>query len=109
MNTTLVEEIAGDAQNQPGAQLAALRVEHGYSTDYIAGKLHLRVRVIELIENDDYLNLPEPVFIKGYLRAYAKLMGIHPNPIIEQFNSLYIHEKTNDKALWQSRRETNRG
>ena len=108
MNTTLVEELSEDTQKLPGAQLAALRIEHGYSTDYVAGKLHLRVRIIELLENDDYQNLPEPVFIKGYLRAYAILVGVKPNPIVDQFNSIYTHEKTTDKTLWQSRRETNR-
>ena len=74
----------------------------------MAGKLHLRVRLIELLEVDDYLNMPEPVFIKGYVRAYAKLLGMEPEPLLATFNAIYLSERKPEKTLWQSRRETNR-
>ncbi len=61
--------------DSPGAQLAALREQHGYTAEYVASKLHLRVCMIERLEADDYQDMPEPVFIKGYLRAYAHLPG----------------------------------
>jgi cytoskeleton protein RodZ len=71
--------------------------------------LHLRVRLIELLEADDYKQMPEPVFIMGYLRAYAKLLGVAPEPFILLFSTQYSLEKKPEKALWQSRRESNRG
>ncbi len=108
MNTTIaMDEIVENAQ-KPGARLAAVRLEKEYSPEYVAGKLHLRVRIIELIEADDYQNLPEPVFIKGYLRAYAKLLGVPADPLMDTFNQLYKPERVPEKALWQSRREKNR-
>ncbi len=109
MNITVtMDESIDDAQGKPGARLAAVRLQQGYSSEYVAGKLHLRVRVIELLEADEYHNLPEPVFIKGYLRAYAKLLSIPPEPLLDTFNLLYKPERTPEKALWQSRRETNK-
>ena len=109
MNTIVtVDEIADDSYSKPGARLATVRLQKGYTSEYIAGKLHLRVRIIELIEADDYHNLPEPVFIKGYLRAYAKLLGVPAQPLLDTFNSTYKPERVIEKALWQSRRETNR-
>ena len=68
----------------------------------------MRVRLIELLEADDYQNMPEPVFIKGYLRGYAKLLGLASAPLLEMFNELYTNERKPEKALWQSRRETNK-
>jgi cytoskeleton protein RodZ len=111
MNTT--EIITNDIQEEvligPGAQLESARRQLGYSPEYIAGKLHLRVKVIELLESDDYLNMPEPVFIKGYLRAYAKLVGVQPQPLLDIFNASYVPiDRKHEKALWQSRRESNR-
>jgi cytoskeleton protein RodZ len=74
--------------------------------------LHLRVHVIELIELDDYENMPQPVFIKGYLRAYANLLDIRFEPLLEQFHILYDSaEKKADRAgaaLWQNKKQSNR-
>ena len=110
MNTTItMDETADNLQDKPGALLAKGRIEQGYTTEYIAGKLHLRVRLIELLEADDYYNMPEPVFIKGYLRGYAKLLNCPDQPLLDSFNTLYkTTERKIEKALWQSRRETNK-
>jgi cytoskeleton protein RodZ len=110
--TTLAstEESADFPQIKPGAQLALVRAQKGYSLEYVAGKLHLRVRVIELLEVDDYQRMPEPVFVKGYLRAYAKLLDVPHQPLLDHFNRLYTPARKPEKALlWQqTRRETNK-
>lgn len=97
-----------EAQENPGYQLARLREKKGFTQEYIALKLHLRLRVIELLEADDYQHMPEPVFIKGYIRAYAKLLGISAEPFLLTFDNQYTHEQQPEKALWQSRRESNK-
>ncbi|KTC69376.1 DNA-binding protein [Legionella birminghamensis] len=109
MNTTLLmDEVNQSNQELPGSQLARIREKKGFSQEYVAGKLHLRVRVIELLEADNYEQMPEPVFIKGYLRAYAKLLGISAEPFLTTYNSLFNSERKLEKALWQSKRESNR-
>lgn len=110
MNTTAttLDETNEPIELKPGACLAATREAKGYSKDYVAGKLHLRVKLIELLEADDYEKMPEPVFIKGYFRAYANLMEVDPEPLLAIFNGSYHQERKVDKALlWQSRRESN--
>ncbi len=109
MNTTIiVDEIIETNQNTtPGEFLSAARLEKGYTIDYVAGKLHLRVRTLELLEADDYKSLPEPVFIKGYIRAYSKFLGVSPEPLLDTFNQTYRSDRHPERTLWQSRRETN--
>lgn len=93
--------------DNPGAQLAAIREKHGYSVEYVASKLYLRVCMIDRLEADDYQDMPEPVFIKGYLRAYANLLGVNPEPLLASFNRFHANIKRgNDRALWQTRRQT---
>ena len=95
---------------RPGAQLAAVRTAKGYTVEEIAARLHLRVHVIQLLEADDYSNMPDPVFVKGYLRAYAKLVELNADPLLEIFNQHHaIEQKTEKAPLWQSRRDTSRG
>lgn len=109
MNTTItMDEMIEDVQHKPGAMLAAIRLQKNYSTEYVANKLHLRLQIIECLEADEYHLLPEPVFIKGYFRAYAKLLGIPAEPLVDAFSKLHTTERTSEKTLWQSRRETNR-
>lgn len=95
--------------DNPGVQLANLRQQKGYSVDYVASKLHLRVNIIESIEAGDFSSLPQPVFIKGYLRAYAKLLGASPDPYLMVYKKHFDNERKSERAaLWQSKRESNK-
>ncbi len=97
-----------DLNSDIGAQLTRGREQKGYSIEYVASKLHLRVNIIESIERNEFNLLPEPVFVKGYLGAYAKLLDIPSIPLVERFNAQYPFEKKVDRALWQSKRESNK-
>lgn len=102
------EQVINEAEN-PGIQLAHLRLQRGFSVDYVASKLHLRVHIIELIESGDFHLLPQPVFIKGYLRAYSKLLGVPADPFILLYTTHFDDaNKTERVALWQSKKETHR-
>ncbi|KTC93271.1 helix-turn-helix domain-containing protein [Legionella cincinnatiensis] len=106
--TTLDENMLENDKN-PGAHLASIREQKGYTIEYVANKLHLRARIIELIENNEFHLLPEPVFVKGYLRAYAKLLGTSPEPYLAIFNKQYLVERKPERALWQqSKRESHK-
>lgn len=110
MTIATMDENDKRIDDRPGAQLAAVRTAKGYSIEYIASKLHLRVRVIELLEADDYSHMPDPVFVKGYLRAYAKLVDLNADSLLAIFNRHYAVEHKCEKApLWQSQRDTSRG
>lgn len=106
--TTTMDDTNNTIMDNPGMQLANLRQQKGYTLEYVAGKLHLRVRIIELIEAGNFNLLPEPVFIKGYLRAYSKLLGVSPDPFLAVFNNQYVAEKKPERALWQSKRESHK-
>lgn len=109
MNTTLIsDETVNEPEFTPGARLRNAREANGYGIDYVAGKLHLRLQVVELLEADDYDNMPEPVFIKGYLRAYANLVGEDAHELLRIFNQMYQPKSPPaERTLWQSKREVN--
>ncbi|QMT60233.1 MULTISPECIES: helix-turn-helix domain-containing protein [unclassified Legionella] len=110
MNTTTTLDESIVEHKNPGEQLASIREQKGYTIEYVANKLHLRARIIELIETNEFHLLPEPVFVKGYLRAYAKLLGTSPEPYLAIFNEQFVVEKKSDRALlWQqSKRESHK-
>ena len=49
-----MDEVNQNCQDLPGAQLARLREQKGFSQEYVAARLHLRVRLIQLLEEDRY-------------------------------------------------------
>lgn len=106
--TTTMDEGIIPEFDSLGIKLSTIRQQKGFSIEYVAGKLHLRARVIELIENGEFNLLPEPVFVKGYLRAYSKLLGVSPDPFLAVFDNQYIAEKKPERALWQSKRESHK-
>ncbi|WP_440904916.1 RodZ domain-containing protein [Catenovulum sp. SX2] len=83
--TELTEEQESEVQ-QPtetvGMVLQAARIKLGLSEQDVAGSLNLKVTVIQGIESDDFTLIPVPTYIKGYLRAYAKLLSLDENQII---------------------------
>ncbi|MFK8030737.1 MAG: helix-turn-helix domain-containing protein [Gammaproteobacteria bacterium] len=62
----------------PGAELKKAREKQDKSLDDISKELHLDRWMLEALELDDYNSLGAPVFAKGHLRQYAKLLDIDP-------------------------------
>ena len=70
----------------PGERLRNAREAISLSIEEVAARLHLDTRTISNLETDSYEDLPAPTFVRGYLRSYARLLNIDPEPIIDGFN-----------------------
>lgn len=97
-------EIIGDVMTNPGASLRNIREERGLSLEFVAQTLHLRAQLIEDIEHDAFEKIPHAVFVKGYLRAYAKLLDIDAAPLIKAYETHYEKEPVNERTAWQGKR-----
>ena len=67
----------------PGAQLAAARASRGMSVADIAHQLKLSPWQIEALESGDYRRLPGAVFVRGFIRNYARLLKLDPVLLLE--------------------------
>jgi cytoskeleton protein RodZ len=65
-----------------GARLTAERRSLGLSLGDIARQLKLSVRQVEALERDDYAVFAGPVFVRGFLRNYAKLLSLNPDELV---------------------------
>ena len=66
-----------------GEQLRAARMGYQWAIEDVAANLNLTVDVVRALEAGDHTNLPEPAFVRGYLRAYARLMEIDENLVLK--------------------------
>jgi len=66
----------------PGAQLAAQREAMGMSIEQIADQLKLAPRQVAALETGDYAALPNMAVVRGFVRAYAKVVKLDPTPLV---------------------------
>lgn len=69
----------------PGERLRRAREERGLSQEEACKHLRLSSSYMRALEQDDYERLPEAPFIKGYLRNYARFLGLPAEELARQF------------------------
>ncbi len=71
-----------------GARLRAGRERVGLSESQVATSLNLDASVIAALEAGDFDSLGAPIFVKGHLRNYARLVKMDPAEIIAAYEHL---------------------
>jgi cytoskeleton protein RodZ len=71
-----------------GASLAAAREALGITQIEAADALNLTQRTIAALETDDYDNLPGWVYASGYIRAYARMLGLDADELVRRSTEL---------------------
>ena len=77
-----------DSELSPGALLQRSRQRYGWSIEDVADELKLLPYVVEAIEQDDYSQMAGWTYAVGYLRSYAKLVGVGIDEAIKANESL---------------------
>lgn len=65
-----------------GARLKAGREARNLKTSDVAAKLKLTARQIEAIEQEEFDHLPSEIFVRGFVKNYARLVGLDPDSLI---------------------------
>ncbi|PKO34499.1 MAG: hypothetical protein CVU34_07025 [Betaproteobacteria bacterium HGW-Betaproteobacteria-7] len=71
-----------------GEQLAAARQSRGLAVVDVAQALKLGVRQVEALESGDWQALPGQTFIRGFVRNYARLLGLDAAPLMAQLDKV---------------------
>ena len=66
----------------PGDQLRNARQGYRWSVEDVAANLNLTVDMVRALESGDTEVLPGPTFVRGYLRAYARLMEVDESTVL---------------------------
>jgi cytoskeleton protein RodZ len=100
VNTTQAEAAGGEEETKKlGAFLRTERERLNLSQEQIAQKMRLRRFVIEAIENEEWDRLPPPVFVRGFLRSYARTLELDEKQILELYRLTAPPEKDTLKPV----------
>ena len=80
-----------------GHYLKSIRLEKGISLEEISNKTKIRVDNLLIIEKEDFAGLPAEVYVKGFLRAYAKTVGADEEEAVRRYESSGFALKKTDK------------
>ena len=83
--SNVAEPGAGAAYEPPpsaGAALRSAREAVGLSIDAVAQQLKLAPRQVQALEDDDFAALPGRTFVRGFLRNYARYVGLDPDDVV---------------------------
>jgi cytoskeleton protein RodZ len=70
-----------------GAQIASAREQRGMTAADAARRLHMRMDFINAIESEDWTRLGPPIYARGFVRNYARIVGIDPVTIGERLDA----------------------
>jgi cytoskeletal protein RodZ len=80
LNSVQIEQL-----RQVGCYLLEVRQDQGIPLEKIAKDTFIPLRLLEALEVGDTARLPEPVYVKGFIRRYGDALGLNGTEIADAF------------------------
>jgi len=69
-----------------GHILREARETKGLALKEVQEEIRINTRFLEALESGDYQALPTPAHVRGFLRNYARFLGLDPQPLLDRFS-----------------------
>jgi cytoskeleton protein RodZ len=69
-----------------GERFRAAREARGLSLSDVAEQIRIRSVYLGAIEDENWAAIGAPVYTRGFLRTYARFLGLDPEEVVEEFN-----------------------
>jgi cytoskeleton protein RodZ len=86
-----------------GEKLRAAREARGISIRDVAEQTRIAPMYIECIENDNYKPLPGGIFNKGFVKSYARFIGMDENEALQDYSRLLSQTESSAPPLEEFR------
>ncbi|MDT3399670.1 DUF4115 domain-containing protein [Streptomyces sp. B1866] len=70
-----------------GRALQQARIAAGLTVDQVSGVTRVRIPIVHAIEQDDFTRCGGDVYARGHIRALARVVGLDPVPLVEQYDA----------------------
>ncbi|MBU2850871.1 RodZ domain-containing protein [Acidithiobacillus ferrivorans] len=67
--------------------LRTAREAHGWSLHQVAERLHITEVQVKGLEDGNYAALPGAAFARGFLKNYARLLELNPEPLLKTYDA----------------------
>ena len=83
-NTSATAEVA-ETTDPVASQLGVARLRLGWTIEEASARTRLHLNVIRRLEAGDYDKFPSIAYARGFLRIYARELGLDPKKILREF------------------------
>ena len=102
------QENSGREGGEAGMGLKELREARGLSLDEVYRNTRISLVNLEALEKGEFQHLPPPVYTKGYLKDYAKLLDVEEKQLISRYEKYLAAIDQADKEEANSLHESGR-
>jgi cytoskeleton protein RodZ len=88
--------VADQAPSSLGEFLRQEREKRGITIEQVASATKINVRLLHLLESDQYSELPAKPFIRGFVSAYSRFIGIDSKDILTHFGD-FLEMRSQDR------------
>jgi cytoskeleton protein RodZ len=81
-------ETLTEAPMSLGERFRAAREQRGLTLSDVSEHLHIRSVYLAAIEDENWAAAPAPVYTRGFLRTYARFLGLDPEQAVAEFNAV---------------------
>lgn len=85
-----------------GETLRAARRRQGRSLSDAAAETRVRETYLAALEEEEFAALGGSVYVKGFLRSYARFLGLDPEPLIDAYRT--DHERQDERLALSEQR-----
>ena len=79
-------EALTEAPMSLGERFRAAREQHGLSLSDVAEQIRIRSVYLAAIEEENWSAIGAPVYVRGFIRTYARFVGLDPEDSVAAFN-----------------------
>ena len=69
-----------------GEEFRSAREARGLTLSDVAEQIHIRSVYLNAIENEDWTAIGAPVYVRGFIRTYARFLGLDAEDAVAMFN-----------------------
>ncbi|MGH2979200.1 MAG: helix-turn-helix domain-containing protein, partial [Solirubrobacterales bacterium] len=87
-----------------GSLLRETRIRNKIDITAVEEATKIRAKYLRALENEEWVLLPGPAYVKTFLRTYAQFLGLDPHLLVEEYSARFEEPEELEVAAFTPKR-----
>src|SRR5215210_4795201 len=87
-----------------GSILRETRIRNKIDITTVEDATKIRAKYLRALENEEWIVLPGPTYVKTFLRTYAQFLGLDPHLLVDEYSARFEEPEDLEVAAFARRR-----
>ena len=88
-----------------GSLLRETRIRNKIDITTVEEATKIRAKYLRALENEEWILLPGPTYVKTFLRTYAQFLGLDPHLLVEEYSARFEEPEELEVAAFTPKRQ----